>query len=236
MSHIVIVDDEPELRDAVRDYLLRHGYAVSEADGGKALDALMAERPVDLAILDINMPGEDGLSIARRLRSGGRIGLLMLTANSSLVDRIVGLEVGADDYLAKPFDLRELLARVRAILRRVGDDDRPSATLGREVSFGRCRLNLDSRKLFDAEGAELHLTAMEFDLLRVFAEHPGKVLSRDRILDLAHNSDMAPFDRSVDSRVVRLRRKLEVDPARPQVLKTVRGQGYVFSPSSGSER
>jgi two-component system phosphate regulon response regulator OmpR len=229
-AHIVVVDDEPDLRDMVREYLLKQGYAVSEASGGEALWALLSERPVDLAILDVNMPGEDGLSIARQLRKRGPVGIIMLTANGDTVDRIVGLEVGADDYLTKPFDLRELLARVRAVLRRAAAPDAPPATMGREVRFGRCTLNLDSRKLYAADGAETPLTAMEFDLLRVFAENPGRALSRERILDLAHNADGDAFDRSVDTRVVRLRRKVEEDPSKPEVIKTVRGAGYIFVP------
>jgi DNA-binding response OmpR family regulator len=213
----------------VATYLRRHGFAVSEADGGEALSRLMAERGVDLVVLDINMPGEDGFSIARRLRAAGPVGIVMLTANSDLVDRVTGLEVGADDYLSKPFELRELLARIRALLRRLSAEAAPPATMGREVRFGRCVLNLDSRKLYDLGGNPVPLTAMEFDLLRTFAANPDRVLSRDRILDLAHSKDMEVFDRSVDLRIVRLRRKIEVDPAVPQVLKTVRGAGYMFS-------
>jgi two-component system phosphate regulon response regulator OmpR len=231
-AHIVIVDDEADIRDMVRVYFARHGFAVSEADGGPALDRLMAERAVDLAILDVNMPGEDGLSIARRLRSAGPIGIVMLTANVDTIDRVAGLEVGADDYVPKPFDLRELLARVRAVLRRASASGAPPATMGREVRFGRCMLDLEARRLHDASGAEVPITAMEFDLLRVFAENPGRTLSRDRIVDLAHNGEMEPFDRSVDSRIVRLRRKIEDDPTKPQVIKTVRGAGYVFVPTS----
>jgi two-component system phosphate regulon response regulator OmpR len=229
-QHIVVVDDEPDLREGVATYLRRHGFAVSEADGGDALRQLMAERAVDLVLLDINMPGEDGLSIARRLRSQGGIGIVMLTANTDTIDRVTGLEVGADDYLGKPFELRELLARVRAVLRRASAGAAPPATMGREVRFGRCMLNLDSRKLYELDGRDVALTAMEFDLLRTFAENPNRVLSRDRILDLAHNKEMEAFDRSVDLRIVRLRRKIEVDPAVPQVIKTVRGAGYVFTP------
>jgi two-component system phosphate regulon response regulator OmpR len=231
-AHIVVVDDEADVRDTVREYLARQGYLVSEADSGSALDALMAERAVDLVVLDVNMPGEDGISIARRLRSQGAIGVLMLTANAEMLDRIVGLEVGADDYVVKPCDLRELLARVRSVLRRASASSGGTpATMGRLVRFGRCVLDLDARKLFDADNQEVPLTAMEFDLLRTFAEHPNKALSRDRILDLAHNSDMEPFDRSVDSRIVRLRRKIEEDPTKPQVLKTLRGLGYMFVPN-----
>jgi two-component system phosphate regulon response regulator OmpR len=228
-THIAVVDDEEEVREMVAEYLSRHGYRVSQADGGPALDRIIAEERIDLALLDITMPGEDGVSIARRLRAGGPIGIVMLTANGDTLDRVVGLEVGADDYIVKPFDLRELLARVRAVLRRASQPD-SDRTSERRIRFGRCLLDLESRKLLDEAGAEVPLTAMEYDLLRTFAEHPGKPLTRDRILDLAHNSEMAPFDRSVDSRIVRLRRKIEQDAGKPAVLKTVRGIGYVFVP------
>lgn len=230
-AHIVVVDDDPDVRDTVHEYLLRQGYAVSKADGGAALRALMAERPIDLAILDINMPGESGLTIARELRSRGKVGIILLTANTDEVDKIVGLEVGADDYVTKPFNPRELLARVRAVLRRATAGEAPVATMGREVRMGRCMLNLDRHRLFDTDGAEVPITAMEFDLLSAFAQNPNRVLSRDRLLDIAHNKEMEAFDRSIDTRVARLRGKIEVDAATPQTIKTVRGAGYIFVPA-----
>lgn len=230
-AHIVVVDDEEDLRDVVATYLRRQGYAVSEAENADALDRLMSERPVDLVVLDVSMPGENGLSVARRLRSAGPIGIIMLTANNDMIDRVAGLEVGADDYVGKPFELRELLARVRSVLRRVAQPGAEApAMMGREVKVGRCRLNLDTHRMYDGEGHEVPLTPMEFDLLKLFATNPNKVLSRDRILDLAHDREMEPFDRSVDLRIVRLRRKVEVDPATPQAIKTVRGAGYIFVP------
>lgn len=251
-AHVVVVDDEPEIREMIQEYLLRQGFAVSMAAGGPALRALMQERAVDLVILDINMPGEDGLSIARYLRERGNVGIVMLTANNHTVDRIVGLEVGADDYVAKPCDLRELLARVRSVLRRAsspatanshgagrgsGSVPRPAlpSTLGHEVRMGRCILNLDSRRLFDLAGAEVPITPMEFDLLKAFADHPHKVLSRERLLDLAHDREMTAFDRSIDTRIARIRQKIEVDPATPQVIKTVRGAGYLFVPGKPAQ-
>jgi two-component system phosphate regulon response regulator OmpR len=233
VAHVVVVDDEPDLRATVQEYLLRHGYAVSAVADGAALRELLSRRPVDLAILDIALPGEDGLSLARFLRGQGPVGIIMLTASAATVDRVVGLEIGADDYVAKPFEPRELLARVRSVLRRAAAGPAPRAVLGREVRFGRCRLNLDTRKLYDATGGEVPITAMEFDLLEALARHPDRVLSRDRLLDLAHRKDAAPFDRSIDTRIARLRAKIEDDPAAPRAIRTVRGVGYVFVPAEG---
>lgn len=233
-AHIVVVDDEPDLRHLVQSYLTKHGMSVSAASGGDELRALMAERPVDLAILDVNMPGDDGIKIAHELRRRGPIGIIMLTANSDTVDRIVGLEVGADDYVTKPFDPRELLARVRTVLRRIAPEAQMNtATMGREVRVGECHLNLDSRKLYRGDGTELPLTAMEFDLLQAFVRHPNRVLTRDQLLDLAHDKEGDVFDRSIDTRIVRLRQKIEADPRRPQAIKTMRGAGYMFVSSSG---
>jgi two-component system phosphate regulon response regulator OmpR len=234
-SHIVVVDDEPEICELLAEYLGHAGFAVSTADGGGAMRKILEERPADLVILDVNMPGEDGLSLARHLRAHATVGIVMLTAAGETVDRIVGLEMGADDYLAKPVDMRELLARVRAVLRRVptgaprvGEDQAEPAP--HKARFGPCRLDLDAHRLYDAAGEEVAITSMEFDLLKAFAEHPNRVLSRDQLLDLAHNKDWEPFDRSIDIRIARLRRKIESDPAKPQVIKTVRGAGYIFVP------
>jgi DNA-binding response OmpR family regulator len=229
-AHIVVVDDDSDVRETVGEYLRRNGFSVTEADGGDALREVMASRPIDLALLDINMPGEDGLTLAREIRSSGKAGIIMLTANSDDLDKIVGLEVGADDYVTKPYNPRELLARVKAVLRRAKQGDAETATLGREVQMGKCRLNLDTRKLFESDGSEVPLTAMEYDLLRTFAEHPRRVLSRDRLLDLAHNKEMEAFDRSIDTRITRIRRKIELDPGKPDCLRTVRGAGYVYNP------
>ncbi len=231
-AHVVVVDDDVDVRDAVSEYLVRNGFAVSEADGGERLRQIMAERPIDLALLDISMPGEDGLTLARLIRSQGSAGIILLTANSEDIDKIVGLEVGADDYVTKPYNPRELLARVRAVLRRVRQSGSEPATMGAEVQMGRCRLNLEARKLYDPGGSEVPITAMEFDLLSTFAKNPDRVMSRDQLLDLAHSKEMEPFDRSIDTRIARIRRKIESDPSRPGFIKTVRGAGYVFVPTA----
>ena len=229
-AHIVVVDDDADVRETVAEYLRRNGFAVTEADGGTALREVMTARPIDLAVLDVNMPGDDGLTLAREIRGAGNAGVILLTANSDDLDKIVGLEVGADDYITKPFNPRELLARIKAVLRRAKSGGAATATLGREVQMGKCRLNLDARKLYEADGSEVPLTAMEYDLLRTFAEHPGRPLSRDQLLDLAHSKEMEPFDRSIDTRITRIRRKIEPDPSRPDCIRTVRGAGYVYNP------
>jgi two-component system phosphate regulon response regulator OmpR len=233
-EHIVVVDDEPEVRELVRDYLIRQGFAVSAAESGTEMRDILKERPAHLVILDLRMPGEDGLSIARQLRSQGPIGIIMLTASAETVDRVVGLEMGADDYIAKPFDPRELLARVRSVLRRMkmqAPAQDVDGVMGREIRMGRCVFNLDTGKLYSMAGEDLPLTAMEFDLLKAFAERPNRILTRDQLLDLAHNREMEAFDRSIDIRIMRLRRKLEENPEKPKVLKTIRGQGYMFIPA-----
>src|SRR5262245_24052956 len=234
-NHIIVVDDEPEIREMLADYLGHAGFRVSTAEDGATLRRLLEDQAADLVILDINMPGEDGLSLARYLRANTRIGIVMLTAAGEVVDRIVGLEMGADDYLPKPVDMRELLARIRAVLRRMESvPEKPVAEPPgtRKIGFGACQLDLDAHRLYDAAGEEVPITSMEFDLLKAFAEHPNRVLSRDQLLDLAHNRDWEPFDRSIDIRIARLRRKVETDPSKPQVIKTVRGAGYIFVPKA----
>ena len=232
-ARVVVVDDEPEIRAIVAEYLGKFGFAVRQADGGQELRRILAEAPADIVILDINMPGEDGLSLARYLREQHRVGIMMLTAAGETIDRIVGLEIGADDYIPKPFDLREVLARVRSLARRMqsASVEAHSRKLGEnEVPFGRRVLDLASRRMRDEDGSEIPLTAMEFDLLHAFASRPNRVLSRDQLLDIAHGRDPEPFDRSIDIRIARIRRKVEDDPAKPAVIKTVRGVGYMFVP------
>lgn len=230
-AHVVVVDDEPDIRETLREYLDMQGFRVSTAGDGCALRTLVAENDdIALVVLDINMPGEDGLSLARFLREQTGIAIIMLTAAGETVDRIVGLEMGADDYMVKPFDLREVLARVRAVLRRGVAQAAEAASESQRVMLGDRVLDIDAHKLFDPDGAEIPITAMEFDLLKAFAEHPHRVLNRDQLLELAHHRSWEPFDRSIDIRIARLRRKIERDPAKPQVIKTVRGAGYVFDP------
>ena len=224
---ILICDDEPMLREMVRDYLEGRGYSIVEAENAAALRDRLDMRVPDVIVLDVNMPGEDGLSALRSLRSSSDVPVIMLTAADEVVDRVVGLEMGADDYLGKPVDLRELEARIKVALRR-----RPAAKTTAErpgsVPFGTCTLDLDGARLLDADGREVYLTAMEFNLLRVFAENRGRVLNRDQLLEQAHDKSWEPFDRSIDLRISRVRRKIEVNPTRPEVIRTVRGIGYVF--------
>ncbi len=231
---LLVVDDEPELRGLLAEYFGRHGFAVSTAcDAAQARELITATRP-DLAVLDLNMPGENGLSLARWLRDAHpAVSIVMLTTAGESVDRIVGLELGADDYISKPYELRELLARVRAVLRRAqrGVATPVVAALpSRQVRFGERRLDLDQRKLFATDGAEIEITAAEFDLLALFARHPNRPLNRDQIMEQAHNRGWDVFDRSIDLRVMRLRRKIERNPDKPEVLKTVRNVGYVYVP------
>jgi two-component system, OmpR family, response regulator len=233
-ARLIVVDDEPDLRSMIAEYLGKHGFTVETAAGGRELDALLAGGLPDLLILDINMPGEDGLAIARRMRARSALPILMLTAADDVVDRVVGLEMGADDYLTKPFDLRELRARIRALLRRAAPAPAASELQGdakSKVRFGRVTLDLDARRLIASDGTELALTSTEFDLLEAFARHPNRVLSREQLLDLAHEPDSDVFDRSIDIRITRIRRKVEQDPSNPQTIKTVRGAGYIFVPA-----
>ena len=232
---VLLVDDEPELRALLAEYFGRNGFSIVQAGNAAEARERVAEAVPDVAVLDINMPGENGLSLARALREAHpRLAVLMLTTAGEAIDRIVGLEVGADDYVAKPFELRELLARVRAVLRRLQVTAAPAAAAGDpdRIAFGPCRLDLGQRKLFGADGAEIDITAAEFDLLALFARHPNRPLNRDQIMEQAHNRGWDVFDRSIDLRVMRLRRKVERNPDKPEVIKTVRNVGYVYVPAS----
>ena len=228
-TRLLVVDDDPAIREMLSDYLSSHGYEVALADGGAAMRAELERAKPALVLLDIGLPGEDGLTLARYVRERYDVGIIMVTGADEVVDRVAGLEVGADDYVAKPFDPRELRARVKSVLRRLeGKMDRKA--VAETVAIGACRLNLRSRQLADAKGREVPLTAMEFALLKTFLDHPNQVLSRDRLLTLTRNREWEPFDRSIDIRIARLRRKVEEDPDRPRSIRTVRGAGYMYVP------
>ncbi|MEW8492661.1 MAG: response regulator [Candidatus Thiodiazotropha taylori] len=227
---VLVVDDEPELREILSEYFDNQGLVVHTAASAEEARSIFSQKLPDLAILDIRMPGEDGLSLARWIRDHHKdMGIIMLTTAGDVVDRVVGLEMGADDYMPKPFDLRELLARVKSVLRRRAESSSSSElALKSRRQFGICELDLEMHRLYDAQGNEKQLTAMEFDLLKVFAEHPNRALSRDQLMELAHNKDWGVFDRSIDLRIMRLRRKIEPNPEKPEVIKTVRGIGYMY--------
>ncbi len=227
--HILIVDDDREIRDLTGRYLRKNGFRVDSASDAKAMDRLLRDGRFDLIVLDLMLPGEDGLSICRRLRAATRTPILMLTAVAEDTDRIVGLEMGADDYLTKPFNPRELLARIRAVLRRSDGQGAVREPEEGALVFAGWRLDPARRELRDPDGVLVALTAGEFDLLAALAERPRRVLSRDRLLDLTRGRDAQPFDRSIDVQVSRLRRKIEPDPKQPQFIKTVRSGGYVFT-------
>ena len=227
---ILVVDDEPDVREVLEEYFVAHGYAVIGAESADAARTMAAQHPVDLALVDINMPGEDGLSLARHLRERyAKIAIVMLTSAATVVDRIVGLEMGADDYVPKPFDPRELLARVKSVLRRTSSAGR--ADIGAaKVRIGRCVLDLAAHRLTDENGVDVAMSSLEFDLLKALAEHPNRPLSRERILNLNQQRDWDPFDRSVDLRIMRLRKKIEPDPEHPRFIRTIRNEGYIFVP------
>jgi len=244
-ASILVVDDEPDLRDTVAEYLGRQGYAVRTAEDADTARRAFEEATPTLVLLDVRMPREDGFSLARWIRQRSGAGIIMVTAANDVIDRVVGLEIGADDYVTKPFDLRELVARVRSVLRRSaertldgnagGDGVSPHAggAAANLLPFGRARLDLDGRRLLDDSEVEIPITTMEFELLAVLARHPRKALTRDQLLDLAHHGRWDPFDRSIDIRIARLRKKIEDDPAKPRFIRTVRGIGYMFDPNGG---
>ncbi len=231
-THILVCDDEIDVREMLQEYLSKRGYEVSAASGGEELRSVIFSRAVDVMIMDINMPKEDGLSILRSLRPENTTPVIMLTAAGDVVDRIIGLEMGADDYLGKPVDLRELEARIKAILRRgaINEAMPADASDGDLAHFGDYTLDKEAAKLLASDGSEIPLTAMEYSLLKVFAENKGRVLNRDQLLEQAHDRSWDPFDRSIDIRISRLRRKLETNPEKPEIIRTVRGIGYVYDP------
>jgi DNA-binding response OmpR family regulator len=235
---IAVAEDEADLLEAIAEYLSVNGYRVFPAADGAAFRAIFEREEVDLAIIDIALPKEDGLSLARWLSARGNVGVILATASGGMLDRVLGLELGADDYLVKPYEMRELLARVRSLMRRLPakrEGAAPEAAMrpasGRpRLPVGPLSLDVVARRLLRASGEEVPLTTTEFDLLKVLAEHPHRTLSREELLELTHSTKLEPDDRSIDVRITRLRGKIEPDPSRPQIIRTVRGEGYVFIP------
>ncbi len=246
--HIAVVDDETDITTLLSGYLSSYGYRVTPLHSGRALMDLMRTDPPALVLLDLGLPGEDGFVIARELREHWRCGLVIVTGRGDAVDKVVGLEVGADDYVTKPFDMRELLARIKAVLRRMTQQQAvpvaaehassgvvaqapPSASQAEQFSFGGWQLNAAARTLTDAAEVDVALTGGEFALLLAFVRHPGRVLSRDFLLEHTHGREAGPFDRTVDVQVGRLRKKLELASDNPQIIKSVRSAGYIFTPT-----
>lgn len=230
--HILIVDDDREIRDLLGRFLEKHGCRVTTVPDGRAMRAAMGDWNIDLIVLDLMLPGEDGLTLCRELRAHSAMPIIMLTAMGEETDRIVGLEMGADDYVPKPFSPRELLARIKAVLRRAGERAEALPVRdGQVLQFAGWALDLARRRLQSPNGAVVLLTGGEFELLTAFVEHPQRVLSRDQLLDFTRGRSAAPFDRSIDIQVSRLRRKIEPDSHDPELIKTVRGGGYLFTPS-----
>jgi len=229
LKHFLIIDDDPGLRELVVDYLEGSGYKITAAADGNQMRTILAKQQIDLLILDLMLPGEDGLSLLRWTREHNGPPVIIVSARGDEVDRIVGLEMGADDYLAKPFSPRELLARVRAVLRRTGTSEVTPVLMTQD--FGPFRLHHDNHALMRGT-EEIPLTAGEYNLLRVFLEHPNKVLSRDHLISLLKGYERSPYDRSIDIRVTRLRRKIEPQTDKPIYLRTVWGEGYLFAPDS----
>jgi two-component system OmpR family response regulator len=231
-GRVLIVEDDREIREMVAEYLGDKGYEVHQAEGGSDMRAAVERELPDVVLLDIRLPGEDGLTLARYLRERYDVGIIMVTGSADVIDRVVGLEVGADDYVTKPFDPRELLARVKSVMRRL--QSRPAAPSANaapaHIPVGRCFLDVAAHRLLDVSGQDVPITSMEYELLKVFTEHPHKVLTRDQILTMTRNREWEPFDRSIDIRIARLRRKVEPNPEEPQAIRTVRGAGYMFVP------
>ncbi|PUE22244.1 two-component system response regulator OmpR [Limnohabitans sp. MMS-10A-160] len=236
LDKIVIVDDDARIRDLLRRFLSQEGFDVLLAEDGRALDRILQRETIDLLVLDLMLPGEDGLSICKRLRGNGtKIPVIMLTAKGEDVDRINGLEIGADDYLGKPFNPRELLARIHAVLRRRPQAEVPGAPANDKevITFGEFSLDLGVRAL-SKNGQDIPLTTGEFAMLKALVRHPRQALSRDKLAQLARGREFEPFDRSLDVQVSRLRKMIELDPASPKIIQTVWGVGYVFVPDGQS--
>ena len=233
-QHIAVLDDEADITQLLAGYLQSHGFRVSQLHSGRSLMDLMASDAPAMVLLDLGLPGEDGFAIARQLREHWRCGLVIVTGRGDAIDKVVGLEVGADDYVTKPFDLRELLARIKAVLRRVAPAEATAplaaASSRSKLRFAGWELDTAARRLTGPQGQDVPLTTGEFDLLSAFAQHPGRVLSRDFLLELTRGREAAPFDRTIDVQVGRLRKKLEADAEDPQIIKSVRGAGYILVP------
>lgn len=240
VHHILVIEDDPFVQKAVRVYLEGEGYRVSTVDNGADMHKVMEKDHADLAIMDLKLPKDDGFELTRQLRDKYSLGIIILTSKDDTVDRVVGLEVGADDYVTKPWEERELLARIRSVMRRVKERTQvsTSALMGEQriVVFSNWKLNLDSRELRDPEGKKVELTSGEFNLLNEFIEKAGRVLSRDHLLSAIYNREWEPFDRSIDVLVTRLRRKVEADSRHPEIIKTVRGTGYMFASAISFEK
>lgn len=244
--HIAVLDDEVDITRLLATYLQAQGFRVTQVHNGADLMGLMPKDPPELVLLDLGLPGEDGFVIARQLREHWRCGLVIITGRGDSIDKVVGLEIGADDYVTKPFDLRELLARIKAVLRRMAPAPQaapsvpaapaaaPPAAPRERLRFAGWELDRAARRLLDPQGHEVSLTTGEFDLLSTFAQHPNRVLSRDFLLEHTRGREAAPFDRTIDVQVGRLRKKLEADPENPEIIKSVRGAGYLFVPSVSS--
>ncbi|HWZ74344.1 MAG TPA: response regulator transcription factor [Casimicrobiaceae bacterium] len=236
-GRILIVEDDATVREMLAEYLGTHGYEVALADHGTAMRETLEKCLPDVVLLDVNLPGEDGFTLARFLRERYDVGIIMVTGSAEVADRVAGLEVGADDYVVKPFDLRELRARVKSVIRRMqarppigAAADTPAAVPSSRVRVGTRVLDLASHQLFASDESEIPLTGMEFDLLKVFLERPNQVLNRDQLLTSTRNREWEAFDRSIDIRIARVRRKIEADPEHPQAIRTVRGTGYMYVP------
>lgn len=232
-ASLLVVDDDPDIRALLRAAFEGEGMLVHEAANGRDCAAIIERTHIDLVTLDLSLGGEDGLKIARELRAQRNVPIVMITGKCETIDRVVGLELGADDYITKPFHMREVIARIRAVLRRYGPSDRPdiekTAKAGKEYEFEGWRLDSSRREATDPTGLLCDLTTAEFNLLKILLDHPGRVLSRDEIMDLLKGHDWNPIDRSIDALVARLRKKIEPSSERPTLIKTVRGVGYVFS-------
>lgn len=236
--HIHVVDDDPDIRSLIQEYLEGEGFRVTTAGDGAQMRTILDSAPADLVILDVRLPGESGLDIAMRLRQTTDIPIIMLSEKDDVVDRVTGLEIGADDYVPKPFHLRELLARIRSLLRRIdaGAEVSSEAASGAASAqegfrFSGWVLNTQRRELFSPDGEAIELSAGEFNLLEAFAQRPNRILSRDQLLDIVYNREANLFDRSIDVQIGRLRRKIEIDPKKPALIKTIRGAGYMFNSS-----